>query len=160
MASSDDKEKFDTLVLATQALTQQVATLTSVVEINNQAIKQLQREINQKPDDVELSTIAAVSKQERSQQLRFGVISAVLASVVSGGISTAIAVDYAQEGYRERLRQNNAACHRNNERAIAVSDAFTRAAETEMPVVRQTFIDASARLDALQADCDRLHPIP
>lgn len=160
MASQGNDERLEAIALAASVLSQRVGTLTDVVAISNREIDRLRKEVAQKPDDIELQTVASISTVERHQQLKYGIITAILASVLSGTISTAVAVDYAGDAYDERTKAAHTACLRNNERARVVKDSFDRAARGTTGDMRANFIAAAGQLRGLNADCNTLHPLP
>lgn len=149
-------DKAAVLTAATEMLSSRVGTLADAVQINNHKIDQLQHEINKKPDDIELHFISGLAKEERQKFLKYSVITALTAAAVASSVSYL----FAQMGIDERVRQNNLACIRNNERAMVISDEFRNIARLARDTrVKEELIEGAGRLDGLRAQCDKLHPL-
>lgn len=76
-----------TLADATLVLTKQVDVLTNVVKINNEQISSLRKEVNQKPDDVEVQLISGMAKVTTRKARNKVIGTALLAIVCSSGVA-------------------------------------------------------------------------
>lgn len=87
-------DKAEVLAAATEILSARVQTLADVVQINNEAIGALKREVDQKPDDTELQFIAGLARQERKRHLWYAISTALIAMTIGGYTSYTVA-DYS-----------------------------------------------------------------
>lgn len=87
----DAKQKAMTLADATEKLSSRVSILADAVQITNQKIDDLQREVNCKPDDAEIQFISGLAKAERKALFTRITSGAVAAAVVAAFISYGVA---------------------------------------------------------------------
>lgn len=153
-----DSERLATLARAAETLSQRIGTLTDVVEINNRGVEALKKEVKSKPDDIELQTVAAISQSERLRYLRYGVVTALLCSIITGAVVTLICFDYIESNVNTQVFDMNKMCERNNTRTLIVQQAFENAARRS-PENATAFGIAAGQLSGLQVDCNELYPI-
>lgn len=91
-------DKAEVLAAASDLLSSRVGTLVDAVRTNNEKIDRLQHEINQKPDDTEVQFITGLAKDQRTRHLRYAIITAIIASVLSGTVAFATAQVLSHRG--------------------------------------------------------------
>lgn len=111
-----------TLAAATELLSSRVNILAGAVQITNQKIDDLQREVNCKPDDAEVQFISGLAKAERKALFTRISSGAIAAAVVASLVAYGIANYESQQGC-----QTNA---KNIETLVSILEQNPRTAET------------------------------
>lgn len=81
------QQRQQTLIAATDLLSRRVGTLADAVQINNSAIDILRKEVNQKPDDVELKLLTGLGSVERQRHLKWSVVTSIIAATLAGAVA-------------------------------------------------------------------------
>lgn len=131
------EDKAAVLAKATDLLSSRVATLAGAVQTNNEKIDDLQREINQKPDDTELKFVEEQARKERRRQFKFAVATALSAAF----ISAYTAFDVANRHGAERCQINA----KNIETLVGIIDR---------PGLRERYVEEIKDLRSNRNDCE------
>lgn len=149
-------EKATALAVATEVLSNRVQSLADVVQTNNNQMMEFRKELNQKPDDAEVQFISGLAKEERRRHLQYAIATGVISALFAG----AIAYAFAEREIRERTRQANIACERNNVRAEVNADIYDDVKQIIRNEPVSNRLEAAANeLRKTIADCDALHPL-
>lgn len=171
MPSDSERQlaKLEVLASASENLTTQVSNLTGVMGAQNKQIALLRKEVNQKPDDVEVQLLTGMAQAERSRHLHYAIITAIICAVVSGAIAYFFARSMINGLVQERIVSNHTNCIQTNKRIDRAYDYYIQQAEEER---NNNFIDDELRekrvmrnmnyarfLVANKANCDELYPL-
>lgn len=105
--AKEAKDKAEILARATELLSARVGTLADAVQINNSKIDKFQKELNRKPDDVEVQLITGMAEAERKRHFKWAIATAVLSSILAATIGAIAAYTVAQKHGQERCRVND-----------------------------------------------------
>lgn len=152
-------DRAEHLARATDLLSSRVAALADAVQINNHKIDQLRKEVNLKPDDVEVKLITGLAQAERARHLKFAVGTALTCAGVAGGIAFYASDSLSDAQHTERVRVGYEACLASNERTLVNSSVFRDVADI-LPEgeAKERILSGATTLDTTLRDCETIYP--